>query len=144
MHEMSWPLQDNARCALVRRTTCPSPACSRLVENVQFSIGPPTLADGMHLEANPFKFSVVQYATTIEEECRLHHRIVELAVWVQFELVPLCQHGNRMCFLHCLLRSAAEDQPLLIDLHVVVLELFHGVLLLDLGVEDMHNGTILQ
>merc|ERR1719183_1157279 len=49
-----------------------------------------------------------------------------------------------MCFLNCLLRSAAEDQPLLIDLHVVVLELFHGVLLLDLGVENMHNGTILQ
>merc|ERR1719203_443754 len=81
---------------------------------------------------------------TIEEECRLHHRIVELAVWVPSKLVPLCQHGNRMCFLNCLLRSAAEDQPLLIDLHVVVPELFHGILLLDLGVEDMHNGTILH
>merc|ERR1712066_1040730 len=113
-------------------------------QKAETAIGPPTLADRMHLEANFFELSVVQDTTTIEEECRLHHRTVELGIWVLFELVPLCQHGNRMCRLHCLPRGAAEDQPAFVDLHVVILELSHGILLLDLGVEDMHTGTILQ
>merc|ERR1719384_542154 len=75
------------------------PSSSACRQNAEAAVGRPTLADGMHLEADFFELSVVQYTTTIEEECRLRHCVVELEVWVQFELVPLCQHGNRMCCL---------------------------------------------
>ena len=80
----------------------------------------------MQVEATDFKLAVALCITAIEDERRLHRRIVEFVVWGHLELVTLRQYGNRMCCVHCNMRSAAEDQPALVRGRAVVLELRLG------------------
>merc|ERR1719384_855397 len=46
--------------------------------------------------------------------------------------------------LHCLVWRVRKDQSVLVDLHVVVLELAHGILFLHLRVVYMHDGSIVH
>merc|ERR1719410_1406063 len=49
-----------------------------------------------------------------------------------------------MCTIHCLIWRVRKDQSVLVDLHVVVLELAHGILFLHLRVVYMHHGSIVH
>jgi len=115
-----------------------------LAEDAQLPIGAPALADCMHLEANVLQTAVVQDAAPIEEERGLLHSGIEFVVGVGLEFVPLREHDESMGALHCLLRRLREDEATLVDLHVVVCELGHCILLLHLRVIDMNTGAILE
>merc|ERR1719384_2874101 len=103
-----------------------------------------TLSDGMHLEADVFQFPVVQNASPVEHEGWLHHLRMEILVWVALELIPLCQDNDGMRTIHRLIWRVRKDQSVLVDLHVVVLELAHGILFLHLRVVYMHDGSIVH
>merc|ERR1719251_830066 len=46
--------------------------------------------------------------------------------------------------IHRLIWRVRKDQSVLVDLHVVVLELTHGILFLHLRVVYMHDGSIVH
>merc|ERR1719410_1676313 len=74
-----------------------------LLQHTQSSVLAPTLANGMHLEADVLQFLVVQDASAIEHEGWFHHLGVKVLVWVCLEFIPLRQHDDRMCTSHNLL-----------------------------------------
>mmetsp|Transcript_142105 Transcript_142105/g.441898 ORF Transcript_142105/g.441898 Transcript_142105/m.441898 type:complete len:385 (-) Transcript_142105:296-1450(-) len=98
----------------------------------------------MHLEAHPVEAVVVQHVSAVEDECGLHHNLVELAVVVLLELVPLREHHDGVRTLHGLLRRRHEVELALVDGDVVVAILRDGILDLDLGVIDVDVGPVLH
>ena len=73
-------------------------------ECTQPPVGSSPFADGVHLEADIFEHSVIENATPIEEEGWLHHRVIELVIWIRLEVIPIGEHNKCMksinCFLH--------------------------------------------
>mmetsp|Transcript_2408 Transcript_2408/g.7055 ORF Transcript_2408/g.7055 Transcript_2408/m.7055 type:complete len:600 (-) Transcript_2408:266-2065(-) len=104
----------------------------------------PRVADAVDLEADALQGVAIQKAAPIEEEGRLHHHGVELAVVVRLELVPLGEHDDGMRIVHGRIRRGAPNEPVLVHLHVVVFELRDRVLLFHLGVVNMQIGPVLQ
>merc|ERR1712203_644213 len=96
-----------------------------LSEHIQAPISTSTLANCVDLETNVFECLVVQDPPTIKHAGRLHHLRIELFVWIHLELVPFRQHDECMRTIHSLEGTAAENKLVLIDRHVVVLELGH-------------------
>merc|ERR1712024_163730 len=113
-----------------------------LRQHAQASIWASALTDSMHLEANLFQLSVGQDASAVEHEGWLHHLRMEVLVWICLEFVPLSQDDNCMRAFHRLVWRLRENQPALVDLHVMVLKLAHGILFLHLGIIHMHHGPM--
>ena len=113
-------------------------------ECTQPPVGSSPFANGVHLEADIFEHSVIENATPIEEEGWLHHRVIELVIWIRLELIPLGEHNKRMSSINCFLRTVGENESALVNLYVMVLELGQSIFFLHLWIVDGHDGAILQ
>ena len=58
------------------------------VNACNFLFGPWPLANGVNLEADIFEHSVIENDTPVEEEGWVHHRVIELVIWIRLELIP--------------------------------------------------------
>merc|ERR1719436_929300 len=99
-----------------------------LREYIQAPVCTSTLANRVDLETKVFECLVVQDPATIEHAGWLHHLCIELVIRIRLELVPLRQHDECMRTFHSLQGAVAEMEPVLVNCHVVVLELGHRVL----------------
>ena len=108
------------------------------------------VANGMDLEANLSQGVVVEDVPSVENEGRLGHGGIDLLIVVGLELVPLGQDGQGVRAVAGLIGVRAGGDGILEAGGVVlvdaagVVHLDPHVLALDLGVEDVDLGPLLE
>ena len=104
----------------------------------------------MDLEANLSQGCVVKDVPSVKNKSRLGHGGIDFLIVIGLELVPLGQDGQSVCTIAGLIRVGAGGDGLLEAGGVVlvdaagVVHLDPHILALDLGVEDVDLGPLLE